>query len=297
MATAPDSIRFQFGENWRNFLASVDQSRVEAAARSLSELLDGQTLAGKSFLDIGCGSGLASLAANLAGAEVTSFDADDQSVLCTETLRRRCLGQAPSTSEIVCSAGPDLPGPTAPHTASPWQILTGSILAPEFVEGLGSFDVVYAWGVLHHTGRMWQAIEAACDLVAPDGHLVLAIYHDQGGASRRWAAIKRGYHRLPATLRPAYVAMIAGCWELRFALARLLAGRNPLPFADWRAKRQDRGMSVWHDWIDWVGGWPFEVASPDEVIDRLIRKDFVLRRLKTVGNGWGCNEYVFRRSA
>ncbi len=91
-----------------------------------------------------------------------------------------------------------------------------------------------------------------------------------------------------------WVALIAGWYETKFAIARALRGKNPLPFADWQAKKRDRGMSVWHDWVDWIGGWPFEVASPDLVINQLAPHGFCLQRIKTVGHGWGCNEYVFR---
>ncbi|TVQ01553.1 MAG: class I SAM-dependent methyltransferase [Planctomycetaceae bacterium] len=284
MPPTADSTRFRFGENWKDFLSTIDRDRVEAAAVGLERLLGADTnLAGRSFVDIGCGSGLVSLAAHLAGAQVTSFDFDEQSVRCTETLRERCEPRGTVDSGTA-------PGP-------PWRILHGSILDQNFIAGLGRFDIAYAWGVLHHTGRMWPAIEAACDLVAPGGRLVLAIYHDQGGPSRRWARVKRFYHRLPPWLRPVYVASIAAGWELRFSLARLCSGRNPLPLEDWRSKKRDRGMSVWHDWVDWIGGWPFEVSSPDGIINPLIRSGFELRMLKTVGGGWGCNEYVFRRSA
>jgi 2-polyprenyl-6-hydroxyphenyl methylase/3-demethylubiquinone-9 3-methyltransferase len=164
------------------------------------------------------------------------------------------------------------------------------------VRALGRFDVVYSWGVLHHTGEMRRGIDLASHCVARGGLFVIAIYHDQGGASRRWAWIKRAYHGLPSGLRPIWVGLVATIYETKFALARLLSGRNPLPFADWRAKRADRGMSVWHDWVDWVGGWPFEVSSPDDIINPLAASGFHLVRLRTVGGGWGCNEYVFRRS-
>ncbi|MEM6779751.1 MAG: SAM-dependent methyltransferase, partial [Planctomycetota bacterium] len=78
------------------------------------------------------------------------------------------------------------------------------------------------------------------------------------------------------------------------ALARLASGRNPLPFQDWKLKKRDRGMSAWHDWVDWVGGLPFEVAKPESVILPLVQDGFRLENLTTVGSGWGCNEFVFR---
>lgn len=294
MPDATPPKRFQFGLNWQNFLRTVDGPRIEAAARSLDALLDGEELRGQSFLDIGCGSGLVSLVARMAGARVISFDPDEACVRCTESLRARWrvseLGAGESAADTATQTADRQPDD------NDWQIAQGSILDADFVASLGQFGIVYAWGVLHHTGQMRRAIELARERTAPGGLFVLAVYHDQGGASRRWAAIKRFYHALPTFLRPVYVAVIAGWYEIRFAGARLLSGRNPLPMQDWQAKRRDRGMSVWHDWVDWIGGWPFEVSSPDAVINPLVRAGFSLRRIKTVGNGWGCNEYVFRRS-
>lgn len=265
--------RFAFGKNWADFLDTVDESRIAAAAESLRRLVGDDSLAGKSFLDIGSGSGLSSLAAHRAEARVVSFDYDEASVRCTEVIRERFGGPTPS-----------------------WEVCRGSILDVAFVRSLGRFDIVYSWGVLHHTGEMRRGIELASGCVAPGGLFAIAIYHDQGGASRRWARIKRAYHGLPSRLRPIWVGLVAAIYESKFALARLLSGRNPLPFADWRAKRTDRGMSVWHDWVDWVGGWPFEVSSPDDIINPLAERGFYLVRLRTVGGGWGCNEYVFRKT-
>ncbi|NND97908.1 MAG: class I SAM-dependent methyltransferase [Pirellulaceae bacterium] len=264
--------RFAFGENWKAFLTALDESRIEQAVESLEELLGVDSLEGTKFLDIGSGSGLFSLAAHRMGAEVVSFDYDVDSVACTNELKSRYGSESPN-----------------------WQVCQGSVLDEAFMQSLGEFDVVYSWGVLHHTAEMTRAIEIAQRRVSDGGFLCIAIYNDQGGASRRWLKIKKFYNRLPKWLRPALVIKIAAWYELKFALARLSRGKNPLPFADWRAKKKDRGMSAWHDWVDWIGGLPFEVATPEEIILPLRNNDFVLENLKTVGNGWGCNEYVFRK--
>lgn len=267
-----EEARFRFGENWLAFLRTLDQERIDEATGSLVQMLGDFDLTGKRFLDVGCGSGLFSLAAHRLGADVTSIDYDAQSVACTEELRRRY--------------GDDV---------DRWSVGEGSVLDARMMESLGPFDVVYSWGVLHHTGDMTRAIRLAGDRVAGGGRFFIAIYNDQGGASRRWLAIKKTYHRLPTPLRPILVLLVAGFYESKFALARLASLQNPLPFADWRAKKKDRGMSAWHDWVDWVGGLPFEVAKPEEIIVPLREQGFALENLTTVGSGWGCNQYVFAK--
>src|SRR2546423_4135246 len=128
--------RFEFGKNWSRFLAELDDRRIARAEESLREMLEITDLRGKNFLDVGSGSGLFSLAARRLGARVHSFDYDPQSVACTRELRRRFF----------------------PDDAQ-WQVEEGSALDEKFVRALGTVDVVYSWGVLHHTGAMWRALE------------------------------------------------------------------------------------------------------------------------------------------
>jgi len=265
--------RFAFGKNWQAFLAALSEDRIDQAVKSLRLMLGMESLEGRRFLDLGCGSGLFSLAAHRLGAEVVSIDFDVDSVACTEQLRQR-FGN-PSRS---------------------WVVMQGSVLDDSLMQSLGQADVVYSWGVLHHTGDMDRAIRLSAERAKAGGLFFIAIYNDQGGASRRWLAIKKTYNRLPSLLRPLWVVLVAGCYEIKFALARLAKLQNPLPFRDWRAKKKDRGMSAWHDWVDWIGGLPFEVASPEQIIVPLRQQGFVLENLKTVGNGWGCNEYVFSKA-
>jgi 2-polyprenyl-6-hydroxyphenyl methylase/3-demethylubiquinone-9 3-methyltransferase len=266
--------RFAFGENWKAFLATVDEQRIARAIASLQTMLGTDSLLGKRFLDLGCGSGLFSLAAHRLGASVLSIDYDRDSVGCTQQLREQFGGNSAT-----------------------WAIQQGSVLDEALIDSCGNCDVVYAWGVLHHTGDLWRAIELASKPVAPGGQFFIAIYNDQGAASARWLKIKQIYHRLPHWLRPVWVVLVAGIYELKFAAARLARLKNPLPFADWRAKKKDRGMSAWYDWVDWIGGLPFEVATPDEITSRLGAQGFALEKQQTVGNGWGCNEFVFRAPA
>ena len=269
-----DEQRFAFGENWRAFLATMDEQRIAQAIESLQTMLETNSLAGKSFLDIGCGSGLFSLAAHRLGASVVSVDYDKDSVGCTQQLRDQFGQDEPS-----------------------WVIRQGSVLDEKLMQSLGEFDVVYSWGVLHHTGDMDRAIEIASNMCVTSGRLFIAIYNDQGAASRRWLKIKQTYNRLPTYLRPLWVIFVSGIYELIFAAARVKNFKNPLPFADWRAKKKDRGMSAWHDWVDWIGGLPFEVATPERIIEMLQVKNFTLQKSTNVGKGWGCNEFVFQRRA
>ena len=262
--------RFAFGENWRHFLSILDEGRIVCAEESLRRMLEVPDLQGRTFLDIGCGSGIFSLAARRLGARVHCFDYDPQSVACARELRQRYF--------------PDDTG---------WHIEEGSVLDNAYLDRLGLFDVVYSWGVLHHTGAMWQALDNAGGLVAPSVKLFIAIYNDQGKISERWRSIKRMYNRLPGSLRfvVAIPALVHLYW--RRTLKDLLRGR---PFETWRNEGRERGMSPWRDLIDWVGGYPFEVAKPEAILDFYLRRGFTLARLTTCGGSLGCNEYVFART-
>lgn len=264
--------RFAFGSNWRAFIELVDERRIAAAADSLSGSLGTTDLTGRTFLDVGCGSGLFSLAAHRLGARVRSFDFDAESVAATVELRDRFA-----------------PG-------GDWTVTQGSILDERFVESLGRSDVVYSWGVLHHTGDLWRAMELVHGLVAPNGLLYISVYNDQGFESRAWRRVKRRYNRSGPLVRRALLLGSAMYIGRRSVPRRLLeiAGRDHV--VPPRAPRA-RGMSARHDLIDWVGGYPFEVAKAEEVFAFLHERGFELRHLKTCGGGLGCNEYVFQRSA
>jgi 2-polyprenyl-6-hydroxyphenyl methylase/3-demethylubiquinone-9 3-methyltransferase len=224
-------------------------------------------LKGLKVLDIGSGSGLSSLAFRRLGATVTSFDFDPMSVACTQELRRR-----------------------EGATEQEWRVMRGSILDAEFVKSLGQFDVVYSWGVLHHTGEMWRAIETAQQTVKAGGKFCIAIYNDQGEWSHCWLAVKKVYNFLPRGLKwlivvPVFVEQ----WLPRFILG-LFEGH---PFRRWTAYGKNRGMSPWHDLIDWVGGYPFEVAKPDAIFRFLDERNFKMVHLKTCAGRLGCNEFTF----
>jgi 2-polyprenyl-3-methyl-5-hydroxy-6-metoxy-1,4-benzoquinol methylase len=265
--------RFEFGKNWQQFLRVLDETRVRQAEASLSSMLHEPSLEGRTFLDIGSGSGLFSLAARRLGARVHSFDYDADSVACADELRRRFF--------------PD---------DGRWTIEQGSVLDRAYVRSLGQFDIVYSWGVLHHTGRMWEAIDTACEAVAPGGKLFIALYNDMGTRTTRWRAIKRLYNNIPKGLRPALTAVTIAPQEFK-NLARAVVTGRPGDFARSWSTYNDRGMNHWRDAVDWVGGYPYEVATPEAVFDFCRARGFDLLGLKCGGVGLGCNEFVFERRA
>jgi 2-polyprenyl-3-methyl-5-hydroxy-6-metoxy-1,4-benzoquinol methylase len=272
-ATHADEVargeRFEFGKNWTRFLRVLTPERVEAATRGLSSLLGVTDLRGKSFLDIGSGSGLSSLAAHRLGARVTSLDYDPASVACTRELHRRFAQEDPT-----------------------WRALEGSAIDGALMRSLDTFDVVYSWGVLHHTGAMWTGLALAAERVAPGGLLALAIYNDQGAWSPRWRRIKRFYCS-GAVGRALVSATFIPYWVMRDFAADLVWGRNPL--ARYTGYGSNRGMSVTHDWFDWLGGYPFEFAKPEELLRFGRERGFDLENMVTAGGSVGCNEFVFRR--
>ncbi|MGD0781386.1 MAG: class I SAM-dependent methyltransferase, partial [Candidatus Aminicenantales bacterium] len=142
-----NTMRYGFGKNWDEYVRRYfSDERVEIAKKHLLEFLGLASLEGKSFLDIGCGSGIHSLAALRAGADrIDSFDYDPDAVAASLRLREY--------------AG----------TPSRWTVRQGSILDEEFLSRLDPADIVYSWGVLHHTGELWKAMDNSARLVKEGG--------------------------------------------------------------------------------------------------------------------------------
>jgi 2-polyprenyl-6-hydroxyphenyl methylase/3-demethylubiquinone-9 3-methyltransferase len=255
--------RFQFGENWTRFLSLVDEERITQAADRLSEMLG--DIRGKSFLDVGSGSGIHSLAALRLGAtRIVSFDYDTKSVACTAELKRRFA-----------------PG-------ADWRVESGSALDENYLRSLGRFDIVYAWGVLHHTGAMWKSF----DLVTiPAGDtLLVAVYNDEGRKSRLWLILKKFHSRSPW---PAKKVLELATFMLTWGKAFVFKPRKA--FGNWSSYSRQRGMSPWRDVVDWAGGYPCEFANAGDVFAFFRQRGFTLDVLKTV-HGLGLNEFVFTRS-
>ncbi len=270
--------RFEFGKNWTRFLSTLNPDRIAAAELSLKQMLGVENLEGKSFLDIGSGSGLFSLAARRLGARVHSFDFDPHSVACTKELRRRYFGEQD-------------PG---------WVVEEGSALDARYVGSLGLFDVVYSWGVLHHTGDMWTGLRNADLAAAPGSKLFIALYNDTGTQSRRWGWIKKKYNETPAPLKPAFVVLASATLIELKPFLRSVATLKVGEYLDtWKTSKQAdlRGMSKWHDLVDWVGGYPYEYCTPGEIFDFYTGLGYRMIRLSGGNVGLGCHQYVFEKLA
>lgn len=261
--------RFEFGKNWASFLNNLTDEHINVAKQSLTEMILKDDLSSTSFLDIGCGSGLFSLAAKNLNAEVYSIDYDPDSVECANYLNQKFN-----------------------NNGANWKTEQGSVLDTEYIQKLPKFDVVYSWGVLHHTGNMALALDNAAIPVKNDGLLFISIYNDQGRKSRYWLKIKELYNSSKIG-RGAVISFYYPYYAFRNLVSDVIRFKNP--YKRYSEYRKNRGMSMVHDWKDWLGGLPFEVATPDYIIDFYLNRGFSLKRIKS--DSWaGCNQYVFKKT-
>ena len=258
-----ERITFSFGKNWSDYVEGVDDEDVRRAKADIENWLGAGYVQGRRVLDVGSGSGIHSLSYVLLGAkEVYSFDYDPLSVAATKKLKEKAKDPA--------------------H----WTVTQGSVLDQTFLESLGRYDIVYSWGVLHHTGSMWKAIENVLDLVTPGGTLWITLYKG-GPRYPKDLAVKRRYNAASKLGKRLMEARRI----LRLMLRRARRFQNP--FA-WNEK-VGRGMNTYHDIVDWFGGLPYEVATEDEVLVFARKHGFVLERISAAPEG-GCSGYVLRRA-
>lgn len=262
---------FAFGKNWQSFLSTISRASITDAERCLRILLPNGELRRQSFLDIGSGSGLAMLAAmRLGAARADGVDIDGNSVDASRSLLSMNIPEGN------------------------WSVRHQSVFDLDPGQN-GLFDIVYSWGVLHHTGDMWAAIEKAAAMVAPGGRFVLALYQ-KTWLCRFWTIEKRFYTAAPMIVQTFIRAM----YKSAYVLGLLVTGRNPLRvIANYRSSR---GMDWHHDTHDWLGGYPYQSTESNEVVPFLARLGFTIER-KFIHPpsakglfGSHCDEYVAVRS-
>ena len=260
-----DKITFSFGKNWEEFVQKhLSQERIHVTKTHILEFLEMPSLEGKYFLDIGCGSGLSSLAALEAGAaKVVSFDVDPSSVSAAQRIRE--IKENPAN----------------------WTVLHGSILDEAFVSSLEQADIVHAWGVLHHTGDMWKAIERTAKLMKEDGLMYIALYTTTP-KSDYWHQVKIRYNQMSPTGKK-----VMEYWYVfrHTLIPHFIRLKNP--FRHIRQYRQSRGMAYFTDVKDWLGGYPYEHAKVEEVL-RFCRTQFNLE-LVNIRTGEANTEYLFAK--
>lgn len=251
---------FDFGQNWKDYSArALNAERLSDAKASLKKLFELDSFSGLSFLDVGCGSGIFSIGAKMLGArEVLGFDISQNSV---EASRKNAAQFLTNLDEL--------------------RFIKADVLDAAQMSGLDRFDLVYAWGSLHHTGRLWDAVEQTLLRVKPGGRLVLALYN-RHVSSATWLVVKKIYNGAPFLVKKV---MILFFYPLIFMAKFFITFRDPL--------KMRRGMDFYHDVVDWVGGYPYEYASIEEVKDFLQKRGFALKRVNPTALPTGNNEFLF----
>lgn len=279
--------KFAFGANWKQYVGkALTSERVLEARQSLLAYLPEEDYKGF-FIDIGCGSGIFSLAALAMGcARCVSIDVDRESLEAARIVKDRFSRLVPS--------------------AASWDIVCGDILnLADTVALTGRGDIVYSWGVLHHTGDMYRAIANAARLVKPGGYFIIALYN-HAPSSDLWLVVKRAYVHAPAFIQMLMVWFFYGYAMVLFGMSFLIhlifQRRVRLP-------KQRRGMSHFYNMVDWVGGYPYEYASHEEVAAFVENIGFALIKTPSVlssraSHWWdrctfkntGNNEFVFKKN-
>jgi len=175
--------------------------------------------------------------------------------------------------------------------ASKWEIYQGDVLDNNWMDSIPQADIVYSWGVLHHTGSMWKAIDNTLLKVKPGGLLALSIYNKVDtprDTSEMWWKIKRFYNHSPNFIKNIMVYLFI----VKIILGHIRKGRNPIKEI---RSYGERGMDFMHDARDWVGGFPYEYAYAEEVIQHignshLFELIFINRKSRNA-----CNEFTFKR--
>jgi 2-polyprenyl-3-methyl-5-hydroxy-6-metoxy-1,4-benzoquinol methylase len=263
---------FAFGKNWLEYGEKIDEARIEQACADLRRLAGRDRMDGRGFLDIGCGSGLHSLAAVRMGATlVRGIDIDPDSVEAS----RRTLQRFEPNADAQFSA-------VSVFDTSP--------------QDPGTFDVVYSWGVLHHTGDMNRALAKAAELVKPRGQLLIALYHKTPFCGM-WRMFKRRYSKSRPEAQRRTMDRYIWLMKQRHALL----GQD---FTEYVSNYQTlRGMDFHNDVHDWLGGYPYESIEPEACVRFFntlgfqLERSFVAKPKRMLSGilGTGCDEFAFRK--
>ena len=265
------NIRYDFGRNWNDFSQNISEEQIEYAENAIKNLIP--VIKGKTVIDIGCGSGLHALAFLRLGAKsITCIDYDENSIKTTSILLKRFY-----------------------KNKKKYVVKQMDILSSDYLKNLSpnKFDIVYSWGVLHHTGQMFKAIDNTCNLVSENGHLAIALYI-KTKFCRFWSFEKRLYSSLN------YLRLFIKIPFFVLLLTAYVFKKRHMPWTVLKNYKIERGMSFYYDIDDWLGGYPYESVSHKEIISFLSKKNFLCFKHFNTHNrfglfGSGCGQWIFKR--